>query len=508
MQGTLRNAVFGLGGFAVSIGAGILYTPYLVGRLGVTSYGLVPLVMSLFVWANWIALAVTWSVGRYVTLAYAQRDEEEIKRVFNTTLVAAAVVCAGIVAVSLALAPFVQSIIRLPPGAERAAKILLVCGGLSTALTILSSVVEVSFYCLNRFDFRAILQIARSLGAIALVVVLFELARPRLEWIGVASCVVLTGMLAVTYLWGRRLLPALSISAAHFRLSTLKAMMGTNVWILVDQLGTLLILNMNLLIVNRCFGATASAEFALAAQWENMLKAVIAGVSVFTPTFVLLVGRNDIGALRAASLRASRFVGFIVAVAGALLIGFASDLPRIWLHSDNLQISLLIVGLVLPVIANAAVVPLYGVWHAFNRVRVPCVVTLATGVCSIGLSLLLVKFTTLGPWSVIVGSGLTFTLRNLAFSLYYVSRLVHEPVTSYIGVLARSWMGAAALVAVSLWLSKVLSPGSWIALAGASLIAFLLVSPLYWGAVFNGEDRQTVRAWLRRRLELVANPGR
>lgn len=492
-----RNAVANILTQGVSILIGLFFTPYLIKHLGVAAYGVAPLIMSVFVFAQWISSATTYSVGRYVTIAHVRGETEEVAAIFNTTMVVSLLYNALVVLIGMALSPFAGALFRLPPGTEHATVILIVLGGATTAFSLLSGVTQVSFYCLNRFDLRALVTVVGSVGSVALVVLMFEFAGPRLEWIGVGSCAAAGATTYAAYLWGKRLMPSLSFKPRLFTWRHFMMMVGTNVWVVIDGLGVVFLFGVSLLLVNRLFGPEVSAVYALAASWEARLKGFMTSLTVFTPKFVALYGQDDMIGLRAHAQRASRFVGVVTGIVGGVLIGMSGVLPVIWLKRPVEHMGSYMAVLMAITVVNAAANPLFGVWQAFNRVRVPCFVTLGTGILSIALSVLLAKTTTLGPWAVIAGIGIAYTLRNSIFVFQYVARLLECPSKSFY-LSAASSIGACGIVALASWvLVRAANPAGWI---GAGLVAagsLALAAPLIAIVVLNRADRNAVIATVR-----------
>ena len=489
-------------GFAVSAIVGLLYTPYLVGKLGISVYGVVPLVMSLFVVANWLSLAINWSVGRYLTIAHWKGERANVTQIFSTAMFTSLVLVSFLAISAVAGAGLVHLILRLPPGTEHAVSFLLVCGAVTTGLGIVEGVAEVGFYCMNRFDFQAIIGVGRGLGVVALVVFLFRVEGPRLEWIGVGSVAAGTLAAIIGFVWSRSLIPDLKLDLSAFSMKWLRTMIGTNVWVVVDQLGTILMLSLNLLLANRLFGPDISAEYALASQWESVLRSVLGAVTVFAPTYVMMVARDDIEGLRALSLRASRLVAGIVAIGGGIIIGLAAPLARVWLHRDTALVGPLIMGLLVPVVVNAAANPLYGIWQAMNRVRLPSGATLVAGVISISVTLLCANYTSLGPWSIVVGSATAFTARNLVFTFAYVGRLLNVSIKPFLRVTATNVSVAALVAGLSYLLSVILHPSSWMSLVEVGLLCLVFAVPFFWFCTLEPNDRKKVLGWrtLFRRL--------
>lgn len=486
-----RNSAWSVFGLAVSMATGLFYTPYLVARLGVASYGMVPLITGLFVWVSWISLAVSWSVGRYVTIAREHKDVAEENLFYNSALVPTALLALAITGVGILMVPLADQVIRIPPEAERSVAFLWICSAVVSAMGVLTGAVDIGTYCRNRFDIKALIQVARTIIMVLLVLLLFGLYGPRLEWVGVGTVVSSAIGLGLALLSQRLLLPEVSIRPSMFSWRHFKEMLGTNAWILVDQLGTILLLNVDLFLANRFFGPDVSGQYSLAIQWIGMLKAVMTAMTVFTPEYVVLVARGDLDDLAVYAVKAARFVGYTMAIPIGLVLGLADPLTRAWLHRDPGLVSPLILVLALPLAFNTAINPLYGVWQALNKVRIPSFATLAAGIGSIAIAVVLARTTSLGVFAVALAGGIAFTARNLVFSVWYVGRLLGHGPEKLIRVSLKGAGVAILLGVVGRLLTFWLRPNGWIGvgLVGTAL-AGLGVALVWWGYLDRSEREQ------------------
>jgi len=507
LSAVFRNSAWNVLGLVVSMSTGLFYTPYLVARLGVASYGMVPLITGLFVWVSWISLAVSWSVGRYITIAREKRDVEQENLYFNSALLPTALLSAVFGVIGILIMPLAGRIVRIPVEAEGSVAFLWACSAIVSALGVLSGALDVGTYCRNRFDIKAMIQVARTIIMVLLVFVLFKVRGPRLEWVGVATVVSSILGLGLVLLSQKLLLPEVSIRPSMFSRVHFREMVGTNAWILVDQLGTILLLNMDLFLANRFFGPQVSGEYGLASQWINMLKAIMTAMTVFTPMYVVYVARGDLDGLTAYAVKASRFVGYTMAIPIGLLLGLADPLTRTWLHREPGFVSPLILVLALPLAFNAAINPLYGVWQALNKVRIPSYATLAAGVGSLVMAIVLARTTSLGVFGVALAGGVAFTARNLLFAVWYVDRLLGHGSARLIRVSVKAAGVALMIGGVGRLLTSWLHPNGWIAvgLVGCALAA-LGAMWVWWGCLDRSERAQLtalaasrlgIRTWVR-----------
>src|SRR2546425_10565905 len=80
------NLVANVGYLGLSMLVGVWYVPFLVKHLGAAAYGLIPLASTLTSYMSLITLGLNAAVGRSLTIALEQGDDERANRIFNTSL--------------------------------------------------------------------------------------------------------------------------------------------------------------------------------------------------------------------------------------------------------------------------------------------------------------------------------------------------------------------------------------------------------------------------------------
>lgn len=499
----LRNSIWNVAGLAVSMTAALFYIPYLVRELGVASYGMVPLISGLFVWVSWISLGISWSVGRYVTIARTTKNVEEENRYFNSAFLPSLLLAAVILSLGILLAPFADRIVRVPEGGRGSVIFLWTCSAIVSSFSVLNGTADVGNYSRNRFDIRAIIQISRTAVMILTVLALFRLREPRLEWVGIGTVVGAGCSLGLSLLSLRFLLPEIKMRLTMFSWAHFREMISTNAWILVDQLGTILLLNVDLFLVNRFFGAQLTGEYGLAIQWVNILKALMTAITVFTPTYVIYVAKGDLSGLATYATKASRFVGYMMAIPIGVVLGLADPLTRTWLRHEPGLVSALVLALTLPLTLNAAINPLYGVWQALNKVRTPSFATLAAGISGIVIAIILIGTTSLGVFAIAIAVGIAFTARNLVFSVHYVGHLLGQGRWRLIRVSLQSATVAILLGVAGRFIASWTQLQGWLAVGLAAAALTGLGTILVWFGCLSSQERKQLMVLIVARLHTI-----
>src|SRR4030042_6530781 len=70
--------------FVLNLGIGIWLVPYLIRHLGVASYGLVPLAISITAYMSLLTISLNGAVSRYLTIDLQKKDNKSANQFFNT----------------------------------------------------------------------------------------------------------------------------------------------------------------------------------------------------------------------------------------------------------------------------------------------------------------------------------------------------------------------------------------------------------------------------------------
>lgn len=466
---------------------GFWFTPYLIRHLGLANFGLIPLATSVVSYMSIFTLSMNSSVSRFLTVALTRKDFGEAGRLFNTALF-------SVVGLSLVLLVFVvlgslcvDKFLTVPAGSEQQVRVLFAMAGVAFLINAVFSPFSTPAFSCNRLEFSNLVSICQTLARVGFVVVFFTWGSARLWQIGGSLLVAaLVAAVGAIYIW-RSLAPELVIRTSDFNWNTLKVITQTSGWVFLVQVGTLLFLSIDLIVINRLMGVEANARYAAVLQWSNMLRGLAGTVAgIFTPTLVSHYAKNDMDALVNDGNRAIKFLGVFVALPIGLVCGFARPLLTVWLGKDFSQFAPLMVLLVAPLSVNLAISPLFTIALAKDQMRLPGIVQLVAGVLNLLLALVLCGPVGWGMYGVAAAGAIILTGKNLVYMPLFTARLTHRPwyqfyremgtiisATAVVGVV--SWL-LSTWLNISTWPSFIAACGC-VSLFYANYVYFLALNP-------------------------------
>jgi membrane protein EpsK len=425
-----------------------------------------------------------------LTLDLEKEDFNAANRTFNTVLV-------GNTALAALTLPFVVGLVLLSPrwfdipaGHERYAQWLFAATLFSYLLTMVQSSFSVSSWARNRFDLRNAVIAVDRITRVGIVVAAFSLVQPSLWHVGLgflgASAI---GFVGDLLLW-RRLTPQLHIRPARFDRSRVRQLFGMGGWLVINQVGTLLFLHVDLIVANMLLGAEIAGEYGSVLLFSTMLRRLAQTAStVLTPTILAKYARDDLDSVNRISKQAVKFLGLAMALPIGLLCGLAQPLLILWLGPSFQALAGLVVMLTAHLVINLAVLPLFGINKAFNKVKLPGIVTLSMGVLNVGLAIAFVE-SGWGALGIATAGAIVLTLKNAFFTPVYAALIQKLPWWAFMSTMAPGVLAALSTAGGAYAATHLLNVHSWVMLFVVGGCISLLYALIVWFSILDKGDRK------------------
>lgn len=427
-----RNLLANIVYFLVNVVIGLLLVPYFISNLGVAAYGLIPLATSITGYVAIVVQSLNTSVSRFLTVDLQRENYAAANQTFNTALFGLSIVILLMVPIALVVAWLVPSTFHVPEEQERGTVLLFI--GVCAAFLVRSWAgnFTIQLFAYNRLDLQNLVNLINLIVQTGLIVLLFTLIGPNLALVGGAYLVGAVVASGVSIILARRICPYLQVSIHSFDRTRLKDLYRMGWWVIINQIGSLLFLSIDLIVVNMLFGATSAGMYAIALQWVVLLRAVAWMLSgVLTPTILSYYARGLNDSLTQITKSAVKLMGLAMALPIGFVCGFAPQLLTVWVGSEFTNLAPLIILLTVHLSVNLAVLPLFSINVAYNQVRVPGVVMLVMGMGNIALAIALPLLTNWGYYGVAAAGAIVLTLKNAFFTPWYATKVLGVKVHTF-----------------------------------------------------------------------------
>ncbi len=485
-----KNLFANIANFIVGILTGIFLVPYFIGTLGVAAYGLIPLATSLTSYVTILTDALNVAVSRFLTVDLHRQDYKKANQTFNTALFGLSAIILLVIPLMVVVSWYAPQFFKVPSGQESEVTLLFL--GVFTAFLVRSwsSNFTVSLFANNRLDLLNMLNILSVILQVTLIVVFFTVFSPQLWYIGCAYLISSVLFLFLAFVLSRRISPFLHINAREFNKKRLHELTSMGWWAVVDMFGSLLLLQIELIVVNLLFGATAAGEYAVVFLWVILLRGVAGTLTgVLTPMILTYYAKEKVDQIIQISKSAVKLVGLFIALPVGLICGFAPFILTLWVGPQFARLAPLVWVFTLPLVVSLCILPLFAINVAFNKVRIPGIITLIFGLVNVVLAYYIPPLLGWGYYGVAIVCAVVLTLRSGFFVPWYATKILGIPP----GTFTRSIITGVIIVLVvtgfSTIIGKIFIISSLIDLA----VICGIISTLYligiWYIGFNQSER-------------------
>jgi len=495
------NIIANITYFLVSVAIGLLLVPYFISTLGIAAYGLIPLTSSVTGYVAIVIQSMNSTVSRFLTIDLQKYDYVAANRTFNTAFFGLSLVIALMIPIVLIISYFVPVIFNVPAGQEMGAIILFICASCAFFIRSLNGTFTVQLFAYNRLDMINLVNIVNLLVQVGLTVLLFWLEGPHLVFVGVGYLAGALVASTVAIILAKSVCPHMHLSSGSFDRSLVKDLGEMGGWLFINQIGTLLFLQIDLIVVNILFGATLAGEYAIVLSWGNQLRS-IAGVfaGVLTPMILTFYAKEHTETMIQVTKSAVKLMGLTMALPIGLVCGFAPQLLTVWVGAKYAFLAPLMILLSVHLLINLSVLPLFSINTAYNKVRLPGIVTLILGIGNLALAVILSLFTGWGYYGVAAAGAIVLTFKNAVFTPWYAAKVIGVGSHTFTKAMFPGLVAGLLLGVIAVILGIFLPLSTLIPLIITGLVLSLIYAILMWRIGLSAGERKLFGSYLPEKI--------
>lgn len=487
----IANALY----FLLSSLIGLFLVPFYINSIGVASYAIIPLVTSLTSYVNLIVQSLNTSASRYLTIDLQRREFKKANITFNTTLFGVLGIILLMLPLVLGISYYAPSFFEIPENQNEATRILFI--GVISAFLVqaLSSNFGVSLFAYNRLDLQNLINVINILIQVGLTIFLFNLFSPSLIYIGIAYLIGATAASVATIYFSHKINPYLKVNIRDFQKSKVKEITEMGSWVIINQIGTLLFIQIDLIVVTKLFGTLVAGEYSIVLTWSILLRS-IAGmlVGVLTPVVLTYYAKDRIDEMVNLSKSAVKLTGYTMALPIGYICGFAPQLLSLWIGPEYAKLSPLVLLMLSHLIINLPVMPLFAINVAYNKVRVPGVVTLLMGIGNLLLALMLPLLIGWSYYGVATAGAIMLTLKNACFIPWYATKVLGVSKTEFISPTFSGVLPMIMVLGMSYLMRDFFQTSGFLDLAACAIIVIVIYLPVVWTFGLNQSEREILKS--------------
>ena len=484
--------------FLVQFVINFFLTPYLTESVGASAYGFVTIANNFVGYINIFTIALNSMASRFITIEYNRKNLKLTNTYFNSVLYANTVLALVVLFFGVPLSLNINHVLRVPEDIVNDVRLTFIFVFFNIALSLLFSVYGVVFYVKNRLDISARRNIEGNILRAICIAGLFVMFQPKIYFITLTALFMALYIGIANFYHTHQLLPDIKIGFANLSLGAIKTLLAAGIWNSINQLSTVLLTSLDILLANLFVGATASGQYAIAKIVPNFIQSLVAVLtSAFIPDITILYAERKREELLNKVNYSIKMMGWLITLPIAFLIIFGQNFFELWVPSeDAVQLHILSLWTLIPMIVTGSINTIFNVYTVTNKLKLPSLVLLITGIINTVLVLVLLKFTTLGIIVIPLVSCIIGLIRNLVFTPIYAAKCLDVKWSTFYFAIIRGVFCTIVMVMWCLVFKHIFTIDSWgIFLCAAVACATLTLSINFW-IVFNKRERQEFLSFL------------
>lgn len=500
-----RNLIFNIISFVINFGISFFFTPYLIKVVGKEAYSFFPLVNNIIGYSSILTAAVGSMGGRFITMRFYNKDIEGANQYFNSVWVANCALSVLFTVASIFFIIFITDILTVPSHLESEVRWLFAFGTLTLVAGLISGLFGLGTYVKNRLDLSASRNVILNVLRVLLILLMFFLFRPSIVYMSLSAFLVALAGVYFNLSFKKRLLPELTFNPKkYFSKSRILEVTASGTWNSLNQLGSMLLNQVDLLITNLFIGAAATADFAIAKTAPTLIWSLLAMLSgTFMPQFNIQYANGEKNELVKSVGRSISLISLIIGIPMGFLVVYSQSFFDLWVpdvSSDT--ICWLSILSVTPLILGASINPLYGLFVVTNKLKIPTIVLLAGSSLQTVIIYFVIKYTDLGIWSIPIVSGIQSILRNTFFTTIYGGLCLGLNWKTFFSAMFKGVLGMVIVIAISYTIQQFVQIENWYHFFMVLLIVAFISFILNFFIMFNRQDREILFGMVRAKISL------
>ena len=503
---TLINVLSSVGVLAVNVVISFWLSPFIINNIGVEANGFVSLAANFITYASLIVTALNGMAARFITIEYAKKDYKKANLYYNSVFWGNLIIVGIMFIPSVILIAYFELFFDVPTNILLDVKILFAIVFLSFYISTAAPNYDVGCFASNRLDRQYLPDMLTQLLRAIIIIGMFTILLPHVWYVSLASLIVNIIMLLVNRNNTHKLTPELKISLKKGSIicskDSIKVLVGSGMWSSISSMGNILLSGLDLLVCNLLLGATAMGILSVSKILANYLQQLSSSLTrAFTPELTLdYAAGNKTGLYRNLD-RSMKLTACLMTIATAGMLTFGERFFSLWVPSQDAKLLAILSGLsFLGYFFTSGTQILYNVFTVTNHVKESAIAQILSGIASITLTVVLVKYFNIGIYAVAFVSTICNFIRNMTFTLPMTAKWLGLKKTVFYPMTLRTLISTLSICFLSIIVQNLFIINNWLVFVIEAVFVAIIGLGINLIIMLSKEDRLFVLEKIKAKL--------
>ncbi len=334
----LINSLSGVVANVLNIAVLAWLQSYLLKRISTDEYALYPVLAALIAFLPLLSTIFISGIGRYVMVAFVQKDEKMIRQIVSTMFTILVGLGIFILLIGFTASFYVDHILTVAPSQVNDARLMLAIMVLSFVSTMVMTPFRSGLYVHQKFVLINGLELANQLLRIVILFILLFTVSTRVLWVVTASAAANFVIQLVSVFVSRRLLPSQRFRFEDINWGIARTLTSFGGWSSVGQAAEMVRMRVDPIILNKLAAPFDVTCFHLGSLIASQVQGLVSILRLpLNPVLTALYAQSQHDRLKRAYLRGNRISLWISLFLSFPVVVFSKDIIHFWVGDKFLM---------------------------------------------------------------------------------------------------------------------------------------------------------------------------
>lgn len=482
-----------------------LLTPYITKKLGVEAYGFVTLAKNFTQYATIITIALNSYASRYITVSYHQNNKKLSQQYLSSVFYGDVAISSVILLAATVFILSLEKVLNISAELVFPVKILFFFVFFSFVFTTIGTSFSSAAYVKNRLDIVGIFRSLSYIVEVAFYLIIFRCMNPEVWQVGVAICLAQLVIFFGNYYIYIKYTPELVIKRKYVSFKAVKKLVVNGIWNSINSLGNTLNSGLDLVVTNLWLSDLAMGQIAITKTISSICMSFNQLLAQpFQPLLLQSYSQGNKKKLISELKLSMKLTGLFSSIIFAGFFSLGKVFYNLWIPGQDIDlIYMLTVITMIASIVEGPIFPLYYIYTLTVKNKIPCIVTVIGGILNVIGMACLVKYTSLGIYSIVLTTTIIMLFINLVTNPLYMTHCLDVKWFTFYPSLMRTICSCGFMIIAFKSITKVVNPHTWFQFIVSALLCGIIGSIIHVVLVFSREERTKIVFMLRKKEILV-----
>ena len=496
----IKTILFSSVSVALSYLINFFLTPYITDRLGTEAYGFVSLSRTTVSYASIVTVAFTAFMVRYISLAYHKKNMNEANKYYSSSIASVLFLSFLICIIMFFMVIFLQLIFKIPFNLLKDVKVLFLMVFVGFILETVTVPFSTVFYIKDRLDIYQILKIFSYVFEIIILIISYQFFSSKIWYVGFSLMFAAGWILIGSIISTKKLVPELSFKKKNIQFKKSIDMLQNGIWQSINSLGTTLNSGLDIWITNLLLTPLEMGEISIVKIIVNIFSVLYSTLSqAFQPRMLKAYSTGNINKFLDELYFAMKICGCFSAILLAGFISLGKTYYILWLPNQNYNLlyTLTVIS-VLSSLTDGIIYPAYYVNTLTTKKKIPCFVTIFTGLLNVFGMFVLLKYTKLGVYSIVITTTVLMLFTNGIFNPIYCAVILKLKWYTLLPLIVKNACVTFLMIFVFNWISNIINVKTWSILILTAIIFCGIGVIIYFICMTSSSEKKNLLIKLRK----------